>query len=102
MPYTGYAKPVALIQRSAQIGATKLWYDKPRKQFYGLVSVEVMVADPTTQTHRQVVGVDVGQRYLAVATHTQNRTAFYGGKKVRFTAEHYARLRKRLQQKGTR
>jgi transposase len=46
--------------------------------------------------------VDVGQRYLAVATDTQNHTAFSGGKRVRATAEPYARLRKRLQQKGTR
>ena len=51
---------------------------------------------------RGVVGVDVGQRYLAVATDTQNRTAFYTGKRARAKADHYARLRKRLQQKGTR
>jgi putative transposase len=102
MPYTGYAKHGALIQNGAQIGAAKLWYDKPRKQFYLLVSLEVKITDPTLQTHRRIVGVDVGQRYLAVATDTQNRTAFYGGKQVRAKADHYARLRKRLQQKGTR
>ena len=33
--------------RRARIGAAKLWYDKPRKQFYLLVSLEVEVADPT-------------------------------------------------------
>jgi transposase len=66
MPYTGYAKHVALIQHGAQIGAAKLWYDKPRKQFYLLVSLEVKITDPTLQTHRRIVGVDVGQRYLAV------------------------------------
>jgi len=48
------------------------------------------------------VGVDVGQRYLAVATDTQNKTTFFPGKEVRAQADHYARLRKRLQQKGTR
>jgi len=32
----------------------------------------------------------------------QNKTAFYPGKEVRATADHYARLRKRLQRKGTR
>ncbi len=102
MPYRGYEKHVALIQNGAQIGAAKLWYDKPRKQFYLLVSLEVKIADPTPQMHRRIVGVDVGQRYLAVATDTQNRTAFYAGKQVRAKADHYARLRKRLQQKGTR
>src|SRR2546423_3466637 len=38
IPYTGYNKHVALIQQGATIGAAKLWYDKPKKQFYLLVS----------------------------------------------------------------
>jgi hypothetical protein len=33
MPSTGYRKHVALIQQGAQIGAAKLWYDKPRQPF---------------------------------------------------------------------
>jgi putative transposase len=102
LPYTGYDNHVALIQQSAQLGAAKLWYDKPSKQFYLLVSLEVEVADPLPETHNQVVGVDVGQRYLAVSTDTQNRTTFYSGNYVRAKADHYARLRKRLQHKGTR
>jgi IS605 OrfB family transposase len=102
VPYTGYTRHVALIRRGAQIGAAKLWYDKPHKQFYLLVSLEVEITDPMPQTHRGVVGVDVGQRYLAVATDMQNRTVFYSGKQIQAKAEHYVRLRKRLQQKGTR
>ena len=31
----------ALIQKGAEIGAAKLWYDKPKKQFYLLVSLEI-------------------------------------------------------------
>ncbi len=65
--YTGYARHVALVQQGARSGAAKLWYDTPRKQFYLLVSLDVAVADPTPQTQQRVVGVDVGQRYLAVA-----------------------------------
>jgi IS605 OrfB family transposase len=106
VPYTGYARHVALIQCGAQIGvrigAAKLWYDKPRKQFYLIVSLEVAVAAPTPQTHQRIVGVDVGQRYLAVATDTQNQMTFFAGQAVRAKADHYARLRKRLQHKGTR
>jgi putative transposase len=64
--YTGYDKHVALLQSDAHIGAAKLWYDKPKKQFYLLVTLELEVETPTPQTHTQVVGVDVGQRYLAV------------------------------------
>ena len=102
VPYTGYSEHVALIQTRAQIGAAKLWYDKPRKQFYLLVSLEVEVADPLPEAHKQVVGVDVGQRYLAVTATPQNEATFYSGKEACAKTDHYARLRKRLQKKGTR
>ena len=102
VPYTGYSKHIALMQQGAHIGAAKLWYDQPRKHFYLLVTLEVEVAEPTPQSHQHVVGVDVGQRYLAVTATTTNDAAFYSGKAVRAGADHYARLRKRLQKKGTR
>jgi IS605 OrfB family transposase len=102
LPYAGYTPHVALIQQGARIGAAKLWYDKPHKQFYLLVSLEIAVADPPPQQYQRIVGVDVGQRYLAVATDTQNNTVFYPGPAARAHADHFARLRKRLQHKGTR
>jgi len=102
VPYTGYDRHVALIQHGARIGAAKLWYDKPHKAFYLLVSLEMDVADPIPERHQRIVGVDVGQRYLAVVTDLENRTIFFPGQEVRATADHYARLRKRLQRKGTR
>src|SRR5438876_6076141 len=71
VPYAGYHEHVALIAKGAQIGAAKLWYDKPKKQFYLLVSLEVEVAEPTHGTHSGVAGVDVGIRYLAVTTTTK-------------------------------
>jgi IS605 OrfB family transposase len=46
--------------------------------------------------------VDVGVRYLAVAATTRGDRSFHTGKSVVPKANHYARLRKRLQQKGTR
>jgi IS605 OrfB family transposase len=102
VPYTGYEKHVALLRHGASIGAAKLWYDKPRKRFYLLISLEVEVADPVPETHNNVVGVDVGQRYLAVTATPKNDASFYSGKAVRAKADHYARLSKRLQKKGTR
>src|SRR5215469_5280801 len=56
LSYTGYDKHVALLQGGASIGAAKLWYDKPKKQFYLLVTLELEVDEPTPQTHTQVVG----------------------------------------------
>jgi putative transposase len=100
--YQGYEPHVALIQHGATIGAAKLWYDKAHKQFYLLVSLELEVPEPTPDTLPAVVGVDVGQRYLATTATLSNQSRFYPGKRVRARADHYARLRKRLQQKGTR
>ncbi len=102
VPYTGYNKHVALIEQHAHIGAAKLWYDKPKKQFYLLLTLELEVAEPTPESHRRVVGVDVGQRYLAVTATPTNDASFYSGKAARARTDHYARLRKRLQKKGTR
>src|SRR6266852_2201163 len=102
LPYTGYEKHVALIQKDAEIGTATLWYDKAKKRFYLLVSLEIGVASPTPATHTSVVGVDVGVRYLAVTSTTKGDCSFYTGKGVVPKANHYARLRKRLQKKGTR
>jgi len=102
LDYKGYTPHVALIQQGATIGAAKLWYDKPQKQFYLLVALEIEVAEPTPITQQQVVGVDVGQRYLATRATLEGKSQFFSGKAVRAKADHYARTRKRLQQKGTR
>lgn len=100
VPYTGYDDHTKLIQNGAEIGAAKLWYDKPKKRFYLLVSLEMETPDPTPQTHQQVAGVDVGLRYLAVTSTTKGTSTFHAGKRVRARANHSARLRKRLQKKA--
>jgi putative transposase len=102
LPYQGYGQHVSLIQRGATIGGAKLWYDKPHKKFYLLVSLELDIPDPTPETLPNVVGVDVGMRYLATTATMANSSSFYPGKRVQARADHEARLRKRLQQKGTR
>src|SRR5260221_3514294 len=100
--YQGYEHHVALIHHGATIGGAKLWYDKAHKQFYLLVSLELEIPEPTPDILPTVVGVDVGQRYLATTATLSNRSRFYPGKRVRAKADHYARLQKRLQKKGTR
>ena len=102
VPYQGYDKHVALIRQGATIGDAKLWYDRPKKQFYLLVSLTIDIPDPTPAQLTNVVGVDVGIRYLAVTSTATGKASFHPGKRVRHKANHYARLRKRLQQKGTR
>ncbi|HEY4388370.1 MAG TPA: transposase [Ktedonobacteraceae bacterium] len=102
VPYQGYDQHLASISKGAEIGAARLWYDQPRKQFYLLVTIEVECPDPTPEQQTQVVGVDVGIRYLAVTSDDQGKATFHSGKRVRARANHDARLRKRLQKKGTR
>jgi putative transposase len=102
VPYRGYSKHVALLQHGATIGAAKLWYDRSKHRFYLLVSVTIQTPDPVPADHTAVVGVDVGQRYLATVAQLQGGAQFYSGKKVRAQADHYARLQKQLQRKGTR
>jgi len=102
VPYEGYHRHVALIQHGSGIKAAKLRYDKPHRQFYLLVSLVLEIPDPQPETHDNILGVDVGQRYLAVMGAMTNKSQFFSGKKVRAKANHYARLRKRLQRKGTR
>ncbi len=105
LPYQGYFKHLLLIQQGghiAHIGDAKLWYDHSKKQFYLLVSLAITLPDPACDDLTEVVGVDVGVRYLAVTSTAAGEATFYPGKRVRHKANHYARLRKRLQKKGTR
>ncbi len=102
LPYSGYDTHTALIREGATIGAAKLWYDKPKKRFYLLVSLAVQIAAPTPNNLPAVAGVDLGLRYLAVTSDTAGQAAFHSGKAARQKANHLARVRKRLQQKGTR
>jgi IS605 OrfB family transposase len=100
--YQGYDKHVALIRQGATIGDAKLWYDRAKKQFYLLVSLTLDLPDLTPTQLTNVVGVDVGLRYLAVTSTETGKAAFHPGKRMRHQTNHYARLRKRLQKKGTR
>src|SRR5258708_36219598 len=102
LPYQGYEPHVALIHQGATIGGAKLWYDKANKQFYLLVFLKLDIADPTPETLPTVIGVDVGQRYLATTATLSNRSRFYPGKRVRARAHHYTRLQTRCNNKASR
>lgn len=102
IPYEGYQKHLEYIRSGAEIGSGTLWYDKRKKQYYLLVALTVTVPDPKPTDHKRVVGVDVGQRYHAVVTDTRNNSLFLSGKEARQKKDHFSRLRKKLQRKGTR
>lgn len=102
LPFEGYAKHLEYIAQGAEIGAGKLWYDRRKKQYFLLVPLEIELPDPDPMTHKQVVGVDVGMRYFAVASGTSNKALFQSGKATLRKAERFQQARKSLQQKGTR
>jgi hypothetical protein len=102
LPYQGYARHLAWMEHGAAIGGAKLWYDRAKHRFYLLVSLTMCTPDPTPAALSEVVGVDLGQRYLATLTTPEDHTQFYSGKQVRAKADHYARLQTRLQRQGTR
>jgi IS605 OrfB family transposase len=102
IPYQGYEKHIALIQQGVAIGDAKVCYDRSKKQFYILVSLTIDLPDPICEHFTEAVGVDVGLRYLAVTSSSTGKAGFHSGKRVRHKANHYARLRKRLQKQGTR
>jgi putative transposase len=56
LAYQGYERHVALLHHGASMGDAKLWYDQHKKRFYLLVSLEVEMADPTFESHKEVVG----------------------------------------------
>lgn len=65
-----------------------------------LIPSTVELPDPPRP--QQVVGVDMGVRFLATTYDSDGSTVFYDGKEVKNRREHYKKLRASLQKKGTR
>ena len=102
LPYQGYARHIALIQNGARCGEARLWYDRRRRQYYLLVSLELEIPEPSPEVQEDVVGVDVGMRYFATTSNLTGESQFFSGKAAKAKADHFARLQKRLRHKGTR
>ncbi|WP_376797189.1 hypothetical protein [Thermogemmatispora sp.] len=52
------------------------------------MSLEIKVADPTPEHLREVVGMEMGIRQLAVTSTSTGKARFYPGKRVRHRATH--------------
>ncbi len=97
--YEGYTKHLQWIKEGVQVGESKLYYQKSKKQYCLLVSMEVKIPQ---EKYTQAVGVDVGQRYHLTACSDSSQSLFVSGRKARQRKDRYARRRRELQQKGTR
>ena len=67
-----------------------------------LLLIPSTVELPEPAQPQQVVGVDMGVRFLATTYDSDGSTAFYDGREVKRKREHYKKLRASLQKKGTR
>ncbi|WP_189065975.1 RNA-guided endonuclease InsQ/TnpB family protein [Deinococcus seoulensis] len=104
--YAGWSTHLEDLQRpDTEIGAAKLWYDRPKKQWYLLVAYTVEKPVVVGEL-KQVVGVDVGQRYHAVTKVIDpvghGKITMFEGSSHRKKADHVQHLRTKLQAKGTR
>src|SRR6266699_4832729 len=86
VPYQGWSRHVTLFHAGATFGAAKLWYDRGRKRFYLLVTLTIEIPDPTPESQRQIVGVDVGSRYLATVATVGKGAQFYSGNVLHLSA----------------
>lgn len=67
-----------------------------------LLLIPSTVELPEPSQPQQVVGVDMGVRFLATTYDSDGSTVFYDGREVKRRREHYKKLRASLQKKGTR
>ncbi|MBV9389153.1 MAG: transposase [Chroococcidiopsidaceae cyanobacterium CP_BM_ER_R8_30] len=100
--YSGYSKHTELIRSGTKIGGAKIYYSRPTKTYYLLVSLELELPEIEPFRLKRVVGADVGRRFLAVTTDVENKTQFFSGKETLHKANRYQIARTTLQQKGTR
>ncbi|GGI15450.1 transposase [Galliscardovia ingluviei] len=65
-----------------------------------LIPSTITISEP--KQPQQIVGIDMGLRFLATAYDSDGHTTFFSGKEVSNKRAHYKTLRAQLQKKGTR
>ena len=88
-----------LHDENRKIGTARLHYRRGKWLLHVPVTREVDT--PELDAVRNVVGVDLGIRQLAVTFDSKGRTIFYRGGEVKNKRAHYKMLRRDLQRKGT-
>lgn len=101
--FKGWNNHIKLLKANdTKIGASQLWYDKTKKQYYLCVSVTISTDEVDLSKLDTVIGVDLGQRYLATTQSNKGKVKFFSGKQVKHKSNQFALKRKELQAKGTR
>lgn len=98
VPVTGL-DPDLMNDESTRIGTATLNHRRGKWILHVPVTRDIPAASLTDV--RNVVGVDMGIRHLAVTYDSRGKTRFYRGGEVKNKRAHYKSLRTELQRKGT-
>lgn len=100
--YKGYNKHIDYINQFGSNGGL-LYFDTVKKIVYLIVTVKIPVNFQPLEDLNNFIGIDVGQRKLAVSVNTNTlKTEMYLGKEVLKKKDKYSKKRDELQSKGTR
>lgn len=66
------------------------------------IPITINVAEVSDSDIENIMGIDVGLRFLATSYDSSGKTKFYSGKEVKRKRAHYSQLRSQLQKKNTR
>ena len=103
LEFKGWNNHIDLLKKSdTKIGAANLWYDRIKKQYYLCVSITIPTEEIDLSKLDTVIGVDLGQRYLATTQSNKGKVKFFSGRQVKHKSNQFALKRKELQAKGTR
>jgi IS605 OrfB family transposase len=87
----------AVLDGTAKKGSIKIFQSR-KGTWYALLSVTVAVSETAEPT--EFVGIDRGQRHLAVGATKTGRSQFWSCKRIQHIRRHYANLRSNLQASG--
>lgn len=74
---------------------------KKRGKYYAHVTVNKKIEEPELSSCDNVIGVDLGQNFLATINDSNGYVKFYKGRYLKDVRAKYKHLRKQLQTKGT-
>jgi hypothetical protein len=71
-------------------------------KFYLHINVKREISETETGEIKNIVGVDTGMNFLAVAVDSKDRAKFFGGRQIKNKRAEFVRVRKSLQKRGTK
>ena len=71
-------------------------------KFFLHINVKSEIVEAEIGNIKNIVGVDTGMNFLAVAVDSRDKTKFFGGRQIKNKHAEFMRVRKSLQKRGTK